>query len=264
MALEIDEILEVLRERSIDPYEEEIDHPSVGHIEEGQAIYSTSINHVFGTQDDEGHASRMVEEDLELRLFSGDVRLNVWWEEVERIISAGSHSGHIVVQSDTPWREPPEPHCAWYCPIHFFGHSWGIYIQESCILSYALNIARFVQWWKLPHALARRHATARQLLRSAFYVFYLHEQFHHKVESLGFRFLIATANDRYRPYKTNVYRRFYQTVDCVEESLTNAESYRRLNESRYTDRHERPIFEGLRRFLKASFRLQPPGYAEAM
>ena len=40
--------------------------------------------------------------------------------------------------------EPPEPHCAWYCPIHFFGHGWGIYIRESCILSHTKDIASFV------------------------------------------------------------------------------------------------------------------------
>ena len=91
---------------------------------------------------------------------------------------------------------------------------------------------------------------ARQLLRSAFYVFFLHEQFHHKVESLGFRLLISTGSDRYRPYKAKVYRASYLTPDCLEETLANAESYRRLGEPRYTQRVDKPIRDGLRDFLR--------------
>jgi hypothetical protein len=191
-----------------------------------------------------------------------DDRLHDWWREIERRIGPEGQSGQFP--RPQPRNEPPEPHCAWYCPIHFFGHSWGIYIRESCILSCATEIASFVDWRLVPNALARRRSITRQLLRSAFYVFYLHEHFHHKVESLGFRLLIATATDRYRPYKANVYRRSFRTPACIEESLANAESYRRLSEPRYIKRHEKPILDGLRDFLRVSFPLQPPGYAEAI
>lgn len=109
------------------------------------------------------------------------------------------------------------------------------------------DIARAVSWLGVPSPLASRSAIARQLLRSAFYVFYLHEQFHHKVESLGFRLLITTGADRYRPYKTNVYRRTYLTVDCLEESLANAESYLRLSEERYKQRHTTDMAKQLSR-----------------
>ena len=105
---------------------------------------------------------------------------------------------------------------------------------------------------------------ARQLLRSAFYVFFLHEQFHHKVESLGLRFLISTGSDRYRPYKARVYRPTYLTADCLEESLANAESYNRLTEERYKIRVEQAIRDGLRSFLKDSFSRQPPGCREGL
>lgn len=158
-------------------------------------------------------------------------------------------------------KEPPEPHCAWYCPIHFFGHGWGIYIRESCILDIARDISFYVDW-KSVHA--SPSSIARQLLRSAFYVLFLHEQFHHKVESLGLRYLIATGTDHYRPYKANVYRPLYLSSGCLEESLANAESYRCLSEIRYTSRTDTAIRAGLRRFLEVSFRSQPPGYAEAV
>jgi predicted RNA binding protein YcfA (HicA-like mRNA interferase family) len=182
-----------------------------------------------------------------------------WLDELEEIMGGSNRVSPVSREPRPP--EPPEPHCAWYCPVHFFGHGWGIYIRESCILSHALDIATFVDWRDVhvPH-----WDIARHLLRSAFYVFFLHEQFHHKVESLGLRLLISTASDRYRPYKANVYRRTFNTTDCIEESLANAESYRRLNEPRYTRRVDPAIRAGLRRYLKWSISQQPPGYREGV
>jgi hypothetical protein len=52
------------------------------------------------------------------------------------------------------------------------------------------------------------------------------------------------------------------TSDCLEESLANSESYRRLSEPHYARRVDAAIAEGLRKYLLASFRLQPPGYRE--
>lgn len=69
-----------------------------------------------------------------------------------------------------------------------------MYIREGCILSLPKDIASFVKWGTVR---ASSWLIASQLLRSAFYVFFLHEQFHHKVESLGFRLLISTGPDRY-------------------------------------------------------------------
>jgi predicted RNA binding protein YcfA (HicA-like mRNA interferase family) len=257
MALIIDEILDVLRARGIEPGDEieGTDLPGIGAVEEGETIYSSSITEIFPKEDSESPES--------LDIFHDD-RLNDWWREIEQIIETkGSHRTFEGPDSGQ-YREPPEPHCAWYCPIHFFGHSWGIYIRESCILSSAKEIARFVDWRAVQQPFRRRGSITRQLLRSAFYVFYLHEQFHHKVESLGFRLLIATGTDRYRPYKANVYRPSYLTPDCLEESLANAESYRRLSEPRYAKRHDKPILAGLRNFLRWSFPLQPAGYAESI
>jgi hypothetical protein len=254
MALQTREILDVLRQRGIEPEEQtaDVDLPGIGQVEEGETIYSTSILEVFGEADDEGPDSHLLPD---------DDRLNEWRREMERIVESSEQGPR---SQPKPRPEPPEPHCAWYCPIHFFDNSWGIYIREFCTLSCAIEIAQFVDWRVVPHAWARRSAIARQLLRSAFYVFFLHEQFHHKVESLGFRLLIANGADRYRPYKANVYRRSYLTAQCIEESLANAESYRRLDEPRYRRRHDRAIFEGLRAFLKSSFLVQPPGYKEAL
>lgn len=53
-------------------------------------------------------------------------------------------------------------------------------------------MAAFVDWSRV-HLSST--AIARQLLRSAFYAFFLHEQFHHNVECPGLRLLVSTDSD---------------------------------------------------------------------
>ena len=194
-----------------------------------------------------------------------DPRIREWLNKIEEILvddaGRGRYERRIKLESRGGERDTPEPHCAWYCPIHFFSHGWGIYIRETCILAQALDIALYVNWRKVK---APRASWYLQLLRSAFYTLFLHEQFHHKVESLGFRLLVATGSDRYRSYKANVYRASYNTKDCLEESIANAESYRRLEEKRYVNRVDTEIRNGLRGFLKGSMRRQSPGYKEGL
>jgi hypothetical protein len=86
---------------------------------------------------------------------------------VERIIE--NTDQNVVARPSSSL--PPEPDCAWYCPIHFCGYGWGIYIRESCIFSLAIHIAAFVNW-SLVHI--PQTEIARHLLLGA---------------------------DRYRPYK---------------------------------------------------------------
>lgn len=249
MAFPTSNVLDVLEAHDIRPVEDnpdDTDFPGVGELEDGETVYSTSIAEV-GREDEPASETGVLDAE--------DPRLREWLDEIERIKRA------IGEPRRSPRGEPPEPTCAWYCPIHFFGHGWGIYIRERCILSVAIDIATFVHW---PSVRAPTWAAARHLLRSAFYAFFLHEQFHHKVESLGFRLLISTGTDRYRPYHRNVYRRTYLTSDCLEESLANSESYRRLGETRYVQRMDPAILDGLRNYLKASIPLQPPGYREGV
>ena len=129
------------------------------------------------------------------------------------------------------------------------------------MLSIAADIATFVDW---PRVHLSSTAIAWQLLRTAFYAFFLHEQFHHKVESLGLRLLVSTDSDRDRPYKARVYRPTFLNSDCLEESLANAESLRRLDEPRYVQRIDPAIRAGLRQFLRAAIALQPPSYREGL
>lgn len=252
MAVPTADILDILRAHDINPEEDpqRPDFPEIGRVEEGETIYTTSLDVVEHENDN-----------LDSGVFesTNDPRLEEWWRDVGGILDRGMSFG-----PDPPslgQQGAPEPRCAWYSPIHYFGHGWGIYIREECILHEAAVIAQFIDWRGVPW---RPRRMVRHLLRSAFYSFFLHEQFHHKVESLGFRLLIATASGRYRRYKRNVYRAYYASKDCLEESLANAESYRRLNEQRYAGRLDKHVRAGLRSYLRASFRVQPPGYAEAI
>lgn len=227
--------------------------PGIGQVEEGEAVYATSIDEVFGDSED----------GEENTIGPDDPRIREWWNEVRPIVESpeGVIRHRVKRRLAGGSRQPPEPHCAWYSPIHFFGHGWGIYIREGCVLSIAADIATFVDW---PRVHLSSTAVARQLLRTAFYAFFLHEQFHHKVESLGLRLLVSTDSDRYRPYKAKVYSPTFMTSACLEESLANAESLRRLDEPRYVQRIDPAIRAGLRKFLRTVIAAQPPGYREGL
>lgn len=256
MTISIPEILDVLNHYGIRPSEAEeyeVDWPSIGKIADEELIYPTTIRNVSGSD------SESDEDGID----TDDPRIAEWWKRISEIrerpaetFRGSPENVHAAGKAD-----PPEPACAWYCPVHFFGTARGIYIREDCILTKALEIALWIDWSKVTLGPAE---IQRQLLRGAFYVFYLHEQFHHKVESFGLRLLITTGSDRYRPYKRNVYRRSFGTVDCLEESLANADSYRRLTERRYAGRLDKAILRGTRSCLKASMPRQPPGYAEGV
>lgn len=246
--------IDTLRDYNIFPEEDMLDgeFPEIGELEEGEKIYSTSLDKVLPPLPlDREHDFPDIDQP---NLRGPDVE--DLQEEIERINRNGPRRQTID-------SKPFEPRCAWYCPIHFFGFGWGIFIREKCIFEIAKNIANFVDPSTLD--LSRMNEITKQLLQSAFYVMFLHEQFHHKLESLGFRLLIATGQDRYRTYKKNVYRPTFGTPDCLEESLANAQSFLRLNEPRYAKRVSiKSIQQGSREYLRMSFALQPPGYKEGL
>jgi hypothetical protein len=292
MSKSVENALAVLRAHGIEPYESDAefpDIPGIGEVEEGETVYATSLDDVFwddprgpdgdGALETEGEPESpgdipmepdegaALKSEWEWEPPDDDHRLLGWWREVRDIVLGNDQQngplfGRRRLRQET--YEPPEPHCAWYCPIHFFGHGWGIYIRESCIFDVARDIASFVNWNAVKVARLRPLEIMRQLLRSAFYVFFLHEQFHHKVESLGFRLLVATATDRYRPYKSKVYQQSFLTPTCLEECLANAESYRRLTERRYKKRHAPPMLRAVQDYLAWSIPRQPPGYAQGI
>ena len=100
-------------------------------------------------------------------------------------------------------------------------------------------------------------------MRAAFYSLFLHEQFHHKVESLGLRLMVAAKSSFYIPYSRNVYTVTFNTDDCLEEALANADSYNRLSQKTYKDRLHGQIYRATRDYLRDSFEVAPPGYRRA-
>lgn len=178
MAMSTAKILDVVREHGVVPDDPPLgldaatgdgpDLPGVGEIEEGETVYATSLDEVFGGGED----------GTENTVPPDDPRIQEWWEEVRPIVESPDVQR---VYRELRWSldedsEPPEPHCAWYSPIHYFGHGWGIYIRERCVLSFATSVAVFADW---PRVRLSPSSISQQLLRSAFCALFLHEQFHH-------------------------------------------------------------------------------------
>ncbi len=148
--------------------------------------------------------------------------------------------------------------CAWYQPVHSYGADWGIFIRQDCLLDQACRIARLV-----PKPVSPSLGLARALIRASTYSLFLHEQYHHKVESLGIRLEVVELRDIYASYSRLVYGSATGTDKQLEEALANASSYRRLP----TDPYERwispPIVKATRNYLKATFPYELPGYRQA-
>jgi hypothetical protein len=110
--------------------------------------------------------------------------------------------------------------------------------------------------------------SALRIERAAFFYFYLHEQFHHKVESAGLRLLISRRDllpgrSSYAEYKKNVYRKTYPSVDCIEETRANIDAFLRTREKKYREAVGSPFLGVLQRFMLTSFRHQLPAYKKA-
>lgn len=132
--------------------------------------------------------------------------------------------------------------CAWYQPVHFFGPNWGIYIKEKCVISQIFRIARF-----LPAGTISSTKLVISLIRASVYLYFLHEQYHHKVESLGLRLHVINRKSSYLPYHTMVYNRNLGTDNLLEEALANADAYRRIWNSPYYYRIDDVVLEATER-----------------
>jgi len=151
--------------------------------------------------------------------------------------------------------------CAWYQPIHFFAHDWGIYIREDCVLRQARIIGRFV-----PKGVRRSSSLAglaKCLIRASIYAFFLHEHYHHKIESLALRLHVVDRKSCYLPYTTKVYNATKGTDSQLEEALANADVYFRLDSEPYRSWITSDVVEVTKRYLARRFPNDPPGYRMA-
>jgi len=147
---------------------------------------------------------------------------------------------------------------AWYLPIHYYGMSWGIYIRESAVLEIASAVLT-----RLPPPRRRALDAVFGAVRAGLGVLFLHEAFHHKVESFAIRVEVVERQKRYRPYTDGVYRPLAQagSDDLIEEALAVAESARRLKrEDVYTRGIPRDLRDATKAMLKDWFPTLPPGY----
>ncbi len=146
---------------------------------------------------------------------------------------------------------------AWYVPIHFYGHGWGIYIKESAILLIASHILSYV-----PEAERRRTSVVAGAVRGALDVLYLHEAFHHKTESFAIRLEIIEHTKRYEPYHSNVYHplRAGHSDELLEEALACADMVKRLNETTYKEMVPPIVLSATAAMLHDWIPTLPPGY----
>lgn len=255
MSLTVDDIIKVMKEYGIHPgffgkdgrtWSRDDLRLNTGEIQPTETTYTTTLKHVIGHEGYEHGLDR----------HSPD-----WLNELEDRLAAQPAERQRLQDelAKTTSTDPSIQYCSWYSPMHFYGNESGIYIREACIRRRALDIALFIN----PSALRTRSSALRwQLERAAFYTFYLHEQFHHKVESFSLRLMVATGRDRYRPYKINVYHPRLGTSDCIEESLATAEAYLRLDEDRYKRSLDESVWDAVRAYLRSIIPTLPPGYRE--
>lgn len=158
---------------------------------------------------------------------------------------------------------PPEvlDALAWYTPIHYFGLGSAIYIRESVVFDVAAAILN-----RLPTPEREVPENVDGASRAALSVLYLHEAYHHKIESLAIRFEIVERTRRYLPYSRSVYIRLIEKESdgVLEEALACAEMYRRFKtETLYRRGVPKLIRDATLAMLPEWFRTLPPSYREA-
>jgi predicted RNA binding protein YcfA (HicA-like mRNA interferase family) len=180
---------------------------------------------------------------------------------LEEALKRGESNGdpppneRLVPEGETIWDT-----CAWYQPIHFYGHDFGIFIKEDCASRIAQRIALFNS---RALALIPRHRLWKELFRAAVASLYLHEHYHHKTESFGIKLHAVHGTPRYRDYFNRIYLPAAGTDAQLEEALANASSYRRLVNQPYLRLIDQAVIEATRRYLRHQFPFDPPGYRKA-
>ncbi|MFM7537249.1 MAG: hypothetical protein ACKO91_15840, partial [Acidimicrobiales bacterium] len=158
-------------------------------------------------------------------------------------------------------RPPPQVFdaLAWYLPIHYWGDEYGIYITEQAIAFLAAGV-----WREMPAD--RRHDpdVVYRTFRVALTLLYLHEAFHHRVESFATRLEIVERVRRYQAYDTSVYNKVAMTDGCLEEALAGAKFFQRSGEQVYRRSVPYDLCAAALPFVRDFFAQLPPGYRRAV
>lgn len=132
---------------------------------------------------------------------------------------------------------------AWYLSIHYYGPNYGIYIKQDAIDLIAGHI------YDRLRAPTGSTTETEQLHLAATCTLYLHEAFHHKIESFAIRLEIARRSPVYIPYFENVYRTTHGTDHQIEEIVATNEMYQRLQEDTYRKKLDPAVYNATRKFL---------------
>tara|TARA_Y100001970_G_scaffold271215_1_gene366103 strand:+ start:9 stop:980 length:972 start_codon:yes stop_codon:yes gene_type:complete len=261
-----EDLREIIENADLPYYENpfnDLPYPVIGEIKDHEQIKKTSIKEILKGLDNPQDKNFI---DV---LFDDD-----FTEEIDEIIRRSEEEGRALSdieevfedngtrREQTIQRGPP---CAWYQPIHFYPNNWGIYIRKSCIKKEMVKLARITNLSKV-----RGPNKKIQLYLAAFLEFYFHEQFHHKVESFGFRLLASDLTRHrhgsiYKHYMIRIYQQYFGTSDCLEESLANAESILRMSKDGYEkklDKNIRNSSKKLQIYFMKNYAI--PGYKEGL
>jgi hypothetical protein len=173
-----------------------------------------------------------------------------WWEVFSDLESAAGYGYEPHIP-----QEQIIDVLAWYQPIHYHGRGWGIYIYESAIVDIAKSIISY-----LPRDRRYQSDAKAGALWSAFSTLFLHEVFHHKVESFAIMLEVIGRKSHYVPYMESVYRPLRDTDDLIEEGLACAQMKTRLDEPTYRRDVPDDVWDAAQRMLEDWIPRLPPGY----
>ena len=195
------------------------------------------------------------------QILEADARNDQRWDNIQ---SDGQYDpwGRVaeeISRRSSGSKTPPPPisvdALAWYAPIHRFGLNWGVYIYEESVFKIAAQIATYLRPGRSINA-----SIARQLMRMSLSVLYLHEAFHHKVESFAIRTEVVRRQKIYLPYNDKVYGPLINTDELMEEALACTEMYTRLKEKTFRRGVSAEIFRATQSMLEDWIPTLPPGY----
>jgi predicted RNA binding protein YcfA (HicA-like mRNA interferase family) len=101
------------------------------------------------------------------------------------------------------------------------------------------------------------------LVRAAFAFVFLHEHYHHKIESLAIRLHVIERRPVYPEYMKLSSRVLAGTDGDTEEALAGADAYLRLASAPYSGWFKKDEREVIRAWMLALFENSPPGYRRA-